>query len=106
MEKNKKRALRRFHNERMLRRSIRAIENNWYWSPEDRENDRRSGWIYKIARRRRDNMQVCSCSGCGNPRRSWGKREDRLTMPEIKAEDSYLDQIQEIFYVDPNDHRE
>lgn len=93
MEKTKKRALRRYHNDRMLKRAQKMILV-WYWPP----NTADSKEIYQSARRRRDNMQICSCTGCGNPRHGiWSGRRERMTMPEIKAEDSFKDQLAEYY---------
>ena len=103
MEKNRRRALRRFHDDRMLNRAKEMILD-WYWwdqTPPDPED------IYQQARRRRDHMCACSCSGCGNQRHAaWNSRRDRLTMPEKKAEDSYFAAIEEYLTVDPNDNEE
>ena len=99
MEKEKKRALRRYHDARMLKRAERMILDWYSWyepkpSPEE---------LHEQAKRRRDHMCVCSCSGCGNPRNGvWNSRRDRMTMPERKAEDAYLAAMEEIT-VDPNE---
>ncbi len=91
MEKDKKRALRRYHNARMLERAKRMVLE-WYWEPNPDPKI-----VQDQARRRRDHMCACSCSGCGNPRNSdWSSRKERLTMPERKAEDSFNDQIADI----------
>ena len=92
MEKDRKRALRRYHNDRMQKRALKMLEDwHWFWNDPDPIEK------YETARRWRDNMCRCSCSGCGNPRNAdWSTRRDRMTMPELKAEDSYLDQIADI----------
>ena len=103
MEKNRKRALRRHHARRMHRKAVEMIKG-WYWPPETPPHQE----LFERARRFRDHMCVCSCSGCGNPRKAdWGTRRDRLTMPERKAEDTYLDQLEEYnMTVDPDENKE
>ena len=92
MEKNRKRALRRFHDERMLHRAKEMILDWYRWDqtlPDPEE-------IYQQARRRRDDMCACSCSGCGNQRHTgWNSLRDRLTIPEKRAEDSFKDQLED-----------
>ncbi len=93
MEKNRKRALRRYHNDRMQKRALKMLEDwHWFWNDPDPKEK------HEIARRFRDNMCFCSRPQCcGNPRKLLGaSREERLTMPELKAEDSFLDQIADI----------
>jgi len=100
MEKNRKRALRRFHDERMLNRAKEMILE-WYWYDQTPDLE----VIHQQARRRRDDMCACSCAGCGNQRHTgWLSRRDRLTMPEKKAEDSYLAAIEEYLTVDTTDN--
>jgi hypothetical protein len=38
-------------------------------------------WL-KRCERWADNIKVCSCSGCGNPRRSGWNKKERITMQE------------------------
>ena len=103
MEKNRKKALRRFHDARMQRRAEQMIWDWYYWDRIKPSHEE----IREQAKRRRDHMCVCSCSGCGNPRNGvWTTRRDRMTMPEIKAEDSYLDAMDEYLTVDPNEREE
>ena len=103
MEKNKKRAHRRRDNARMQKRARVMIEEWYFWDrnkPSDKE-------LHEIARIFRDNMQRCSCSGCGNPRRGiYNGRLERLTMQEIRSEDSFHDQLQDYLTVDPNKNDE
>jgi formate dehydrogenase assembly factor FdhD len=40
----------------------------------------------KWANRRRNTTTTCSCSMCGNPRRTAWKKKDQLTMQELKLE--------------------
>lgn len=99
MEKNRKRAQRRKDNARMLKRARKMVEG-WYVYSSDLPSNKE---LHEIARIFRDNMQRCSCSGCGNPRRSKWYGKERVTMPERKAHDSYVDQLQEYYMtVDPD----
>ena len=93
MEKSKKRALRRFHDARMLKHAKRVIDS-WYWCAEDREREKHLFHLW--ARQQRDNMQVCSCAMCGNPRRGYWNGKERLTIAERKNEESFRDQLNEI----------
>ena len=103
MEKNRKRALRRYNDNRMLRKAKRMILDWYGW--DDVKFD--PTLLHEQAKRRRDHMCVCSCSGCGNPRNGdWSARRDRMTMPERKAEDSYLDAMLEVLTVDPRENEE
>lgn len=93
MEKNRKRALRRHHTRRMHKRAVEMVKG-WYWPPEAPSRQE----LFETARRYRDHMKVCSCSSCGNPRNNvWSHRREKMTMPERKAEDSYLDQLEEVY---------
>lgn len=103
MEKNRKRALRRLHDVRMLNRAKEMILDWYGW--DDVKLDSKE--LHLQAKMRRDHMCVCSCSGCGNPRNGdWATRRDRMTMPERKAEDSYLDAMLEVLTVDPSENEE
>lgn len=71
--KNKKRALRRHHANRMMRKV-----SNYYaaWCRDDRE---------QFARYHYNHAALCSCEGCGNPRKHFGEK----TMQERKADERY-----------------
>lgn len=85
------RALRRHHRARLMRRAIRKSKE-WYWVDQGDQE-----WILWRAQRTWNNMQNCSCHMCGNERHNdWASERERLTMPERKAEDSYLDQLEEV----------
>ena len=102
MEKNRKRALRRFHDARMLNRAKRMILDWYFWDQTKID----PAELHQQAKRTRDHMCVCSCSGCGNPRNGvWASRRDRMTMSEKKAEDSYFDALEDMT-VDPNNNQE
>ena len=83
MEKNRKRALRRHHAERMHQHALRIIREYWYYGDQDEE------WAQWASRRWRDHLKVCSCWSCGNPRRYLNE----LTRAELKANDSSRDAI-------------
>ena len=104
MEKNRKRAIRRQHNARMLKRAYAMIDS-WYLSNEDKIKE--EGLHHKWARQFRDNMCVCSCASCGNPRRGYmNGRKERLTLQELKADDDFFDQINEFMTLDPSNDQE
>lgn len=65
-----RRALRRHHRERMLRRALRSYVLSW---PDYDEHERR-----QRALRWFNNLKLCSCYMCGNPR----KYEGALTLQE------------------------
>ena len=69
--KSMKRALRRHHRQRMIRRVYHHPFIPQEWSPEYR-------WAY-VANRYK-NRKVCSCWMCGNPRRHFG----RITTQELR----------------------
>jgi hypothetical protein len=101
MEKEKKRALRRYHDARMQKRAERMILEWWGW--EDLTTDE----LRLQAKRIRDHMCACSCTGCGNPRNGiYTSRRERMTQPERKAEDAYLAAMEDIMTVDPIDIEE
>ena len=103
MEKNRKRALRRFHDARMLSRAKRMILDWYFWD----ETKIDPAELHQQAKRRRDHMCNCSCSSCGNPRNTtWNSQRERLTLQEKKAEDSYFYTLDEYMTVDPNDNQE
>jgi hypothetical protein len=73
--KSTKRALRRHHRQRMIRRALRSCRLPRIYLPgwDENEEGRR-----QRALRWCDNLQVCSCWTCGNPRKYYG----RLTRQE------------------------
>lgn len=81
------RALRRHHHDRMYRRARHIFRYVW-WSGkhEDSEHDE-----HIRARRMANNMKICSCWMCCNPRNAFGRNE--RTIQELKAEDSFEDQL-------------
>lgn len=69
----KKRALRRHHKERMKNRAKFIWHEVWGYLDENREFIRNS-----------DNLKMCSCWMCGNPRR-YLKGKDKFTRQELLA---------------------
>lgn len=67
--KSMKRALRRHHRQRMIRRAFWALR--WMQQPDDRR-DRAVRWC--------NNLANCSCDLCGNPRTFF----DRITTQELR----------------------
>ena len=76
-----KRALRRHHRRRMIRRALRTYVLCW---EEDRETQR------ERALRWYDNLAKCSCRMCGNPR----KYEGRSTLQERRHLQAALDEME------------
>lgn len=79
-----KRALRRHHRVRLNRRLYKILmPRDWLWH--------NTGWSYEDVmyqvNRRRDNMQMCSCYSCGNPRHRMEGSRETLTMQEIREEE-------------------
>ena len=69
--KNKKRALRRHHKQRMRERA-RYIGHSVYRSDRYYHGDLETWYLHQVIKRA-DNFCVCSCAGCGNQRHSlWG----------------------------------
>ena len=77
--KEKKRSETRSYLEREKARAYRNAKQMFGSSPRVTEAD-----IKKNACSRYNNQKVCSCSGCGNPRK-WNKGKSKLTMQEIRA---------------------
>lgn len=85
---NSKRAIRRHHRARLNKRARFIVTKTWSWA------DYNEDYIMWLVNRRRDNMQMCSCMSCGNPRHSGWHEE--LTMQEKKQLDSEKDQWNEV----------
>ncbi len=66
------RGIRRAHRERMVRRAYKILKIGGF---KDEIN------LYLRSLRHADNMKICSCWMCGNPRR-WSKGDDKLTIQE------------------------
>jgi hypothetical protein len=89
---NKTRNMRRHHRARKIRK-VSNYTIIYYWNNEDSIPSVR----YERAKLFADNPTICSCMMCRNPRRNdWAKTDEKLTMPERKANDSYNDQIEEL----------
>lgn len=86
------RAKRRHHRARMFKKA-RNLLSRW-WGNEYVKNHQKD--FHKCASGLRDNMQICSCYACGNPRRmSWSGKE-KLTMAEKRMLDNYKNNMEEI----------
>jgi len=72
--KNDKRALRRLHSRRMKKKAKRI----YFW------NDNPEKYA--------DNLAVCSCPMCGNPRKHFHQE----TLQEKRADDEFKEEIEEI----------
>lgn len=75
---------RQHHALRKQRHAYRIITQCWNMNQYIEDDDT---WL--MARKLRDNLAVCSCQQCRNPRHSnWLSNEEKLTVQERKA---YLD---------------
>lgn len=91
-----KRALRRHHRARMQRRAAKML-HQWWYSSTPRFGSVSDEWFQKNVRRHRDNMAICSCSMCANPRHSsWGGRTASLTMQERKEDERFVYELEEL----------
>ncbi len=85
------RAIRRHHRERLKKRLRKILLSQQFHSMFN------PGWTKDLEYRvniRWNNMQMCSCSMCGNPRRKssgWG--HERFTLQEKRANYAYKDQL-------------
>lgn len=76
-----KRALRRHHKERMKRKAYRIYTEIWSAGSYSTCS---INWINKFVNKSADNMAMCSCDMCGNPRRHPNSTKERLTFQERK----------------------
>lgn len=84
------RAVRRHHRDRLKARA-RKIFKSWFSSSYD------PGWNKTLEYHvnvRWNNMQMCSCYSCGNPRRFCGRND--LTMQEKREYDRYCCDLEEL----------
>lgn len=85
------RAQRRADRARMYKKA-RALQEMW-WSYSDYSEE----VIHKLSCRLRDNMKICSCQMCRNPRHSWWTNgKERFTMQERKANEAFKDEMREL----------
>jgi len=69
------RADRRHHHNRIFAKCVRQEYSPYV----DKE------WILKWSRVRVNTRTLCSCSGCGNPRRHYGNAAAALSRRELRA---------------------
>lgn len=96
MKKSNKRAERRHHNARLLKKRFKQeVRSLFPWHGWDREEELQL-CRYR-ARKRLDTNVPCSCHMCGNPRRNEGFASWRgLTFQELRANDAQRDGIEEV----------
>lgn len=103
MNDKSSRSLRRFHRARKHRRAERVLRQ---WDPSSLVGY--YGWrgwqeprttpqeFHARVSKHRDNLAICSCASCGNPRRAmWGCYDDRITMQERIQRDRFSDGMEE-----------
>jgi len=91
--KNKKRALRRHHRERMIRKVMTySFVQNFFWTEQVDQKLIRSRAV-----KFHNYAAVCSCPMCGNQRHNkWESEEERLTLQERRANDIYGDMLEDL----------
>lgn len=98
-----KRSERRFHRARKYRHA-REVLKEWF-GVSLKGHYSWNGWrepqftmdeFHRRVCQHRDNLAICSCSMCRNPRRAmWGCYDDRVTMQERKQDDRFRDGMEE-----------
>lgn len=89
--KTMKRALRRHHRERMLKKRYNQLLNRWVYNNGPYDDD----WLYLVSRLRLHTPCGCSCPMCGNPRRTGadGTGNKSLTLQERRNLLSFEEQV-------------
>ncbi|MFW5793988.1 MAG: hypothetical protein ACOCV1_00695 [Bacillota bacterium] len=72
-------SFRRNQEERIKQKSRRICKTIYNY--QDKNLDEKIKYYDKI----KDNITICSCWMCGNPRRNKGSKKDRLTKQELLA---------------------
>lgn len=82
------RAIRRHHRERLKKRTRKILASNYFskYFPYWHNN------LEFHVNVRWNNMQICSCHMCGNPRKYYND----LTFQELKENDRYSDDLKEL----------
>ena len=78
----------RRHHDRRMRAKARRVLRDYFYSDAGNRWPKFEEWLHWSIVRRADNMQICSCRGCGNPRRH---EKHGLTMQERRASDVHDD---------------
>ena len=80
---------RRHHALRKQQHAYRVVSEMWGVGRTGHSTDEDA---HRMARKLRDNLAVCSCSMCRNPRRSdWSSGKERLTIQERRVKSITLD---------------
>ncbi|ELA8200325.1 hypothetical protein RGL65_004423 [Vibrio parahaemolyticus] len=82
LHKNKKASLRIHHVNRMKDKAFKKLYGTWYLPSCTEGKDEAIKAAKLSASRVKDHLAVCSCFGCGNPRRHSFRKNDKLTMQE------------------------
>ena len=85
--KDQTRSLRRHHAARMKRKAFSKLYGTWYLPSCTASHEETVKEAWEGAARLRNHLAVCSCFGCGNPRRHYGNKKYALTMQELRQED-------------------
>lgn len=90
MEKESKRALRRHHRMRMIKRAMRKFRE-WSWNYDEE-------WVKRSALQSHSHMAVCSCNMCCNERRNpWLTKKEKLTFQERRNLLTFEEEIEEYY---------
>jgi len=90
MFKNMDRSKRRHHRARMYKKAQKLLVR--WWGTEYADSHQED--LHCQASQVRDNMQVCSCYCCGNPRRTAWNKKEKLTMAEKRMLDNYKNDME------------
>lgn len=113
MNDKHKRSLRRYHRARKQQHARKVMHGwfetllNGYFS--------RYGWhgpamskeeFHARVSKHRDNLAICSCSGCCSPRRNpWLRNKEKLTLQERRNLDMFEDDMEEtVAYFDEHEY--
>lgn len=91
MFKKSKRALRRHHRARMVRRALT------YWNVNYDARPISDPWVQNRASRHHDHLAICSCYMCGNQRHNgWLPDKEKMTMQERKEYQRFIYEMEEV----------
>jgi len=94
MKIKNKRAIRRNERKKKIAKAIKIYKE---WSLFNMTEEEKEAWRKKQAIKNHNHLKVCNCSICSNPRKRF-KGKDSLTIQELKEEESYKQQLEDIDY--------
>jgi len=69
-----KRAIRRYHKQRIVAKTIRWMKITGWWPIEPQDTSYSMEDAILQAKRMADNAKACSCDMCGNPRKYYNEK--------------------------------